>query len=161
MVFICRCGIVNCRGKHATSQQQSCSEHEGAVIMECCGCPACIHEFEAALRPEPNRQQADASVKKVREVNLNRSELVALLESLRKATEAIQKILKAADEKAGKKTSSPVGLPVENTATAILHSENKTVALPNLLKDTGSLIIEHEKSKDENGKDENGKDERT
>lgn len=96
--------------------------------------------------PEQSREVASAHGKK--ENKPERTELVALLESLRKATEAIQKLLKVVDKQVEDEKLSPAVLPTETTTTggpdleAILGKESKT-------EDEGTQEIEDQSTEDE------------
>jgi hypothetical protein len=79
MVLVCAGGVVNC---------VPCSQGSGSSKYgKCIG----------KVQPEQSREEV-ASTHRNKEKKLDRAELVALLESLGKTTEAIEKLLKVADK---------------------------------------------------------------
>jgi hypothetical protein len=136
MVMVCRNGFVNCvlcaegsgcpeyrwRAKPAQPEQNG-EEASTAKIKMVCICQR--------VKPVPEQSREVASAHGKKENNLERTELVALLESLRKATEAIQKLLKVVDKQVEDEKLSSAVLLTETTTTggpdleAILGKEPK------------------------------------
>jgi hypothetical protein len=96
-------------------------EDQRFIIIECHGCPAC-HRDHSAVQAEPSEHEVVAGQRKVEQLHDDkplRSAMATLLESLRKATEAVEKLLKEAEGEVEETLPSAASLN-ENTELARL-----------------------------------------
>ncbi|KAH8818445.1 hypothetical protein F5882DRAFT_512722 [Hyaloscypha sp. PMI_1271] len=123
MVLVCRNGVVNCGlcaegsgcpeyrwpAKPAQPEQNGEETSTAKIKMVCirrtsrANCVPCLEGgscpgYCRRVKPVPEQSREVTSSHGKKENKLERTELVALLESLRKATEAIQKLLKVVDK---------------------------------------------------------------
>jgi hypothetical protein len=180
MVLVCRCGVVNCKPcveGCGANHQENWAEKARLVLLQRYDCPGCRGTL-AAIR----REQGGREIPKMDE--LGRSELITLLESLRMATEAAQRLLNAADEEAvheqtfrdiaafekfmkaasentEKESLSSAALPDENTTTEVSSLTECTEKELNIQDDNTITKVsslteptEELKIEDENAKDE-------